>query len=439
MLLIITPEAFAAPLKELQEHKTRTGLPTRVVTLESIYSKGFAGDEAEQVKRCIVNHYRDSLCRFVMLVGDADIFPVRYTSTDRADPKAHDTAFYPTDLYFAALHRPDNSFDTWDNNHNGYYGELRGESGTGPINVDDVSLVPAVAIGRVPASTVDEVERYVEKCIGYETHACHANWTARTLLVASHDWNQRDWASGIQMTAAESYLAQYSTTLVITRGRSRGDRFAANAITAAMNSGVGLVGYVGHGHSSGLGIPTGLWGVGDIPSLTNTDRWPIVVAAACNTGEFTVLAPYAGYVDVRGVPHQGTTKGEVFAARPPQPACIQNWIDPDEDLATHLTVRTSAGAVVYFGGVTGMQFHEPVDLLLHALVQSTTVGDAWRDMIGRYYQLPGMPTSVAQPDWGAVARFHQPWKYMLFGDPSLRIHGVGSQEEGVKVVVTMAA
>jgi hypothetical protein len=437
MLLILVPADLAAPLEKLRKHKVRTGVPTRIVTLEKVYKTGYAGDEAEQVKRCVADHYQSERCRYVLLVGDADVFPVRYTTYDREDAAAWNTAFFPTDLYYACLYRPNGDFDTWDGNDNGHYGELHGETRTGAINVDDVSLLPQVAVGRVPASTRADVDTFVGKSIAYETNAAHARWPWVTLLVATHDWGPVGWASGVQMRAAEGPMSLHSSTVLITRGRSQGDFIASDAVTAAFNRGVGIVGYVGHGRNDDLAIPSGEWGVDDIPDLTNTTAWPVMLAAACNTAGFATLPPYAEYVDVNGVAHPGSTNHEIFASVPPPPSCLQTWVDPDDDLATNITVRTVNGAVAYFGGVTGMQNSEPVELLMAGLARATTLGDAWREMIKSYYLLPDVPRTLATPSWTGLARFHQPWKYMLFGDPSLRIHGVGTPGQA-RAVLTVA-
>jgi hypothetical protein len=283
MLLVIAPARFVQPLRRLRRHKTQTGVPTEIATLENIFGSGYAGDEAEQVKRFIADRYEADLCRYVLLVGDADAFPVRYTKTDRKEELAFNTAFYPSDLYFAALHRANGGFDDWDSTGNGYFGELHGSTHSGPINIDAVSLVPEVAVGRVPASTVADVRRFVTKCIKYEKGAAHSSWPWNTLLVATHNWNSVNWASKIQFAAAEGPLSLYSTTLVVTRGHSRGDGFAEDAITAAFNRGLGVICYVGHGHATGLAIPTGWWDVHDIAALKNTTSWPVMIAAACDT------------------------------------------------------------------------------------------------------------------------------------------------------------
>ncbi len=153
MLLIITPIQFVSPLHFLKLHKERTGTPTTIVTLDVVYQEYAGRDEAEKVKQCIALFHQKQGIRYVLLAGDSDVFPVRYTKTDREDGKAFNSAFYPTDLYYAALYKEDGSFDDWDGNHNGYFGELHGETHSGPINIDHVNLTPRVGVGRIPASS----------------------------------------------------------------------------------------------------------------------------------------------------------------------------------------------------------------------------------------------------------------------------------------------
>src|SRR5665647_1146430 len=104
MLLIITPSGFLSAVTPLKIHKDQTGILTTIVTLENVYRDYTQWDKAEKVKCCIADHQKQGY-RFVMLVGDSDTFPVRFTKTDRYDPNAFNTAFYPTDLYYAALYK----------------------------------------------------------------------------------------------------------------------------------------------------------------------------------------------------------------------------------------------------------------------------------------------------------------------------------------------
>jgi hypothetical protein len=55
---------------------------------------------------------------------------------------------------------------------------------------------------------------------------------------------------------------------------------------------------------------------------------------------------------------------------------------------------------------------------------SPTVGEAWNTAIREYYKMRHFQTSYDHADWAVLADFHQPWKFMLFGDPSLRIGGI---------------
>jgi hypothetical protein len=421
MLLIITPDAFVDEANRLRRHKEETGMLTTITSLSQIYLSYPGPDEAEKVKRCIAALHAPYGIRYVLLFGDSDVMPVRYTKTDRRSDHAADTAFYATDLYYAALYRSDGSFDDWDSNGNGYYGELNGESHSGPINIDGVSLTPTVAVGRVPASTVAEAKTYVDKAIRYENAASGGSWVTNAILLATHDWYQNACTTQDQIA---THLTGFTTKTMSTGASpcSSAGKLTTSAVTNAMNQGVGLVGYIGHGSPAGLAFPGG-WGTGDIANLTNTGKPFVMAVSGCDTAQFATLPPYRKYTDVNGVDHAGTAAGEHFNTTPPQPACLQKYHDPDADLATKITVGSKAGAVAYIGGITGMQYSDPYTYFVEAMPDSWTVGDAWRSMIVKYYQVHGQPGSIPSPDWTAVARVHQPWKFMLFGDPSVRIRG----------------
>ena len=422
MLLILTPPQFSSVLQPLKTHKEQTGILTTVLTLDYVNTNFQGRDAAERVKRCIAQFHQQRSIRYVLLVGDSDVFPVRFTKTDRKDANAFDTAFYPTDLYYAALYKSDGSFDDWDANRNGYYGELHGETHTGEINVDKVSLTPDIAVGRVPASSVAEVTRFVQKVIRYEKNAYNAAWAKRALLMATHDWEEDAYKV---IDRVQGYLKGYTCTKMASEGSDC--RYAGSLtpskITMAFNAGIGVVAYVGHGSVGALAMPDGEWGTGNIPHLKNNEKLPIMAAAACSTAAFATLPPYEAYVDINGVDHRGTNNGEKFTSTPPQPACIQQLHDPDQDLATHLTVGTDAGVIAYLGANTGSQKSEPVEYFLKSLPNCPTVGEAWQSMVQLYYQKMGKPGSLKSPHWPTVAKAHQPWKFMLFGDPSLRIAG----------------
>jgi hypothetical protein len=422
-LLILTPESFVAALEPLQRHKTRTGLVTHLLTLESVLSSYPGADEAERVKRCLADYRTRRSLRYAMLVGDADHFPVRYTVTDRGTQAAHDHAFYSSDLYYADLFKDDGSFEDWDYNQDGYFGELRGETQAGPLNIDRVDMRPDVAVGRVPASTEAEVKSYADKVIRYELNAYRAAWARKALLISTTDW----FAAACQ--THERIATESLTDYTVIKYYASGNPCAATQpptaarVLQTINQGVGLISYIGHGsRTSWHGVVT----ASQLEQLSNTAVPSVIFAAACDTGEFTTQPPYAAYVDTAGVRHPGTNAGEVFAAKPPQPACLQPEPNP-ESLAELLTCKLDGGAVAYVACATGSQ-PRAADLnrfFFAALrLGATTVGQMWTTMINEYYRAFMVPQLVSPPDWTKVAEVHQPWKYHLFGDPSLRLLGV---------------
>ena len=391
--------------------------------MESIYADDPGKDEAEKVKRCIVAYHKAQGIRFALLVGDSDTFPVRFTKTDRKTAAAYNTAFYATDLYYAALYKNSGVFDDWDWSKNGYYGELHGESHTGTINIDKVNLKPVIGVGRIPSSNLAETNRYIQKIIRYETKALKGSWVKKAMLIATHDWHSD--ACHTQGRIAKDYLTNYTSTLLFTKESpcTNGQPLKADIITKKINAGVGIVSYIGHGSTGALAIPGGWWGIDKAKNLTNIIYLPIMVASACSTAEFATQPPYHPYVDKNGKNHQGTNNGEVFTSTPPQPACLQTTQDPDSDLARFLTVGVDNGVVMYLGGITGMQYSQPLEYFFKGFQKFETVGEVWQWMVDYYYAVENIPATLNAEAWYVVARMHQPWKYMLFGDPSLRING----------------
>jgi hypothetical protein len=422
-LLILSPSEFCESLSPLKEHKNYTGIATSIITLEEIYAKYPGRDEAEKVKYCLADYHSQYRIKYAMLVGDSDKFPVRYTCTDRKDENAHNTAFYPADLYYADLYQTDRSFEDWDYSKDGYFGELHGESESDEVNVDRVDLRPDIAVGRIPASTAAEVENYVAKVIAYEFNAYRSTWAKSALLLATTDWLPD--ACKIQDEIALQSLKGYNVTKAYTIGNPCLATPPPDPalINQTINLGVGLVTYVGHGYSNGW---HGVYDTRDMSGLSNVERPTIAFASACDTANYATLPPYHPYKDIQGTHHTGSAHGERFTKKPPQPACLQVQDNP-ESMAEAFLVSSKSGAVAYVGCVTGAQAWGS-DLLKFFCEgvqhQWATLGGMWNYMLTRYYQAHVMPYAISPPDWYKLAEVHQPWKFPLFGDPSLRLNGI---------------
>src|SRR3984885_4837696 len=112
-LLVLAPENFMPALAPLVQHKIQTGMPALAVSVEDITSSFSGVDSPEQIKRAIQYAYEKLSTKYVMLVGDAQNFPVRYwfsqvtiyyPNTNVPIPCDAPGDFVQTDLYYASLY-----------------------------------------------------------------------------------------------------------------------------------------------------------------------------------------------------------------------------------------------------------------------------------------------------------------------------------------------
>ena len=194
-LVIVAPAALADSLGEFVAFKGER-LTTELVTLEDALAAGEGVDDPERLKRYLYDRWRDGGVRYVLLVGDADVLPVRYMVLDRNTEAAFDYAFYPSDLYYADVAKPDGSFETWnaraDGFHAGYFGEVRGEHNKqDPINFDQIDYRPELAVGRWPVSAPEQAALVAGKTMRYELAAERARAAAANMGFGGRAWPAR--------------------------------------------------------------------------------------------------------------------------------------------------------------------------------------------------------------------------------------------------------
>jgi hypothetical protein len=427
-LLIIAPDAFHPALAEFAAHKQKL-LPTEVRSLETIVRNTQGADDPERLKRFLYDEWRGQGLGYALLVGDVDVFPVRYMVLDRVTPAAFDYAFYPSDLYYADLARADGSFDDWnakkDSFHAGYFGEVRGEKNKGdPINFDRVNYRPEIAVGRWPVSTVDEVRRVAEKTIACENRvAADTNpQLRRAAFLAVGGWVD---SRGLldRLAAGLTNRWQISRRYYADAGRQPATPPPDhNQVQSLLNEGLGLVVHTGHGQPDAWDQ---CFSLRDLEAIHNSNALPVVVSAGCSTAYFAPLPPYGAYVDVDGREHSGTDQHEVFTAPPPAPAPYQRGRFNPTGLGEQLLKRGPDGAAAYIGCNTGSQ---PCALtLLEGFVSTLSaakeprLGDCWNGAIRYYFDHERLATLRPNEDWYPASIFFQGMKFMVFGDPSLRL------------------
>ncbi len=450
-LLIVAPRAFHEALGPYVEHK-RGQLPTELVSLEgALQAGGAAGgvDDPERLKRYLYSRWHGLALRYVLLVGDADLMPVRYMVLDSVTAAAFDYAFYPCDLYYADLARPDGEFDDWNAEKEGfhalYFGEVRGEKNKeGPINFDKVDYRPDIALGRWPVSTAEEVRTVAAKSIAFEKAVVDGaardgagEAGRRAAFIAAGGWMENRPAMDAMAAAMppgwkveKRYWGQEPPASAVPPGVTDAATTAAPPrlppdeaqVLALLNEGVTLVVHSGHGADDRW---EGSISVRSIAKMHNKAHPAIMLSAGCSTARLATLPPYEAYVDVDGKEHAGTNAGETFTSPPPPPAPYQHGKFNPTGLGEQILRAGPTGAAAYIGCNTGSQ---PCGMtLLEGFVDALgkhpppRLGDCWSAAVSYYYDHQHLADLKPNADWYPPSIFFQGMKFMLFGDPSLRI------------------
>lgn len=143
-----------------------------------------------------------------------------------------------------------------------------------------------VAFGRLPAATVEELQRMLAKIASYE----HGNfqkdaWLVCALGIAS---GEPDLGYGARSDAQHmEYLGEQLRQGGFARVENllddaAGEKVRVSDVVKAVNGGVGVVNYIGHGLSDSW--KTSGMVTADARALGNRGMWPFVISAACDNG-----------------------------------------------------------------------------------------------------------------------------------------------------------
>lgn len=163
--LIITNEALKPSFQPLADWKHKKGVRSRIATVEEIYQQySELGDSVSapmKIKSYIKDLWQNHGLMYILLGGDVDIVPTQpcYINMSYFDENGnlvkryvHDD--FPTDVYYAC---PEDL--NWDTNNDGKNGN--------PLN-DNIDIVPAIYISRIPVRNSAETAVIVNRTIEYE-------------------------------------------------------------------------------------------------------------------------------------------------------------------------------------------------------------------------------------------------------------------------------
>lgn len=144
---------------------------------------------------------------------------------------------------------------------------------------------PDLIIGRFSASTTTHVTTQINKAINYEK-ATSGTWYDKAMGIGSDegdgigDDGEIDWYH--QQVIRDYRLIPYgypSTGFTLLKGTS-----TASQVTTAVNAGLGLINYTGHGSTTSWGT-TGFNNT-NVLALTNGNMLPAIISVACVNGAF---------------------------------------------------------------------------------------------------------------------------------------------------------
>lgn len=341
-ILIIAPEQFLAAMQPYADWKIRNGYNTEVVNLSNV------GSNANTIKSYILDYYNNHNLAFVIIVGDNAQFPTPTVSGNKSD---------------------------------NYFTELVGDDS-----------YPDIILGKISAETVAQVETQVQRFIAYEQNPSETSHFPVFMGIASNqgpgDNNEYDYQHIRNINNKlqnYTYTSGYELFEGSQGGLDASGDPTASMVATAVNSGVGIISYCGHGAEQQW--VTTDFNNNDVNALTNVGKLPFILSVACVNGEY----------------HTGTCFAEA-------------WLR-----ATHNGEPT--GAAGFLGSTINQPWNSPMcaqDAMIDLLV-GTTPADQKFTFGGMFFNGEIHMLDV----YNDVAVFRT---WILFGDPTLQMRTAVPQQ-----------
>ena len=254
--LLVAPRAFLAAAQPLVALRQSQGLATKTVSMEEVNEEFGQGEAGPSGLKTFLQHayhsWKKPSPRYVVLLGDSTYDPKNFLKTNVQDQ----VPFLPVKTSYL-----------WTASDPGY----------GAVNGED--LLPDLAVGRLPAASVDEATVLVQKLVAFETAG--RTFEGRAVLVADN----ADLGGPFEADAdevASTVLKDREVQKIYLRDLGASTRAE---IVAAFDSGPGLVSYVGHG-ATAVWASENVFNNTDVPSLQAQDQQPLLLTLNCLNGFF---------------------------------------------------------------------------------------------------------------------------------------------------------
>ena len=281
--VIITPEEFRSAFSDLIWWKTKKGVPTAVMPVETIYKYYSGTDNAEKIRNYIIDAVNRGVI-YVVLAGQCDFeHGEEYVPRRDAYCMTSDVGYYsdedtiPCDLYYADLD------GTWDYDGDGVYGET----------TDQVDMYADVYVGRFPVKNTTQISSIVQKILAYEKNP-DPDYIRKILLPVGNLWSTNH-GNGINDTIADTVPDTWK------KAKLYEDYGLLSRYTVfdSINSGFSMGHWVGHGNEYGIYYDYGseiYYYYSDVGNQTNPANNTIFVnSIACFMGALDEAGSSSGY------------------------------------------------------------------------------------------------------------------------------------------------
>ena len=258
--ILVAPRAFLAAAEPLVERRRDQGLTARAVALEEIASEFGHGRASAEAIRSFLAHAFHSWSRpsprYVLLLGDSNYDPRNFSGTSQPSPLP---ALWTRTSYLWTASDP-------------ALAAVNGEDG-----------LPDLAIGRLPATTLEQAEALVGKLVAWEDS--RQGLLGAAALVADNPDLAGDFEADVEDIRG-SFLGSRETRVL--KLSELGSQTRAS-ILDALNSGLSYLSYVGHGGAA-VWASENVWNSWDAPSLEAQSLQPPLVTMNCLNGYFVAPA-----------------------------------------------------------------------------------------------------------------------------------------------------
>ena len=279
--LIVSHPKFLEQANRLATFHESQGLNVEVVSPQQIYNEFSSGSQDVSAIRDFAKmlYDQDHPLRYLLLFGDASYDPknrlsnnTNYIVSYQSSNSTNELYSYVSDDYFALLDEEESIFS-------------------------DAANIPFldIGVGRFPVQTVEEAKNAVDKVIAYSALESYGDWRLNMCFVGD-DNDEVETVHSLQAEQLADYIATNYPEMNVDKiyldayqqeSSTGGQRCesANNAISEAINKGMFVVNYTGHGGELGWAHER-ILEIDDINSWSNEHKLPLFMTATCEFSRY---------------------------------------------------------------------------------------------------------------------------------------------------------